>query len=94
MKLQAPEGKVIVPLDHSDVYGNFIYLGKYDSADNYEFITFEEGEELKAEIEAHYEKQRRQEEENRKMEERIANIEATQGKESADLLRVKLGLDK
>lgn len=50
-KIESKEGYVFSKKDKSEVYDNVIYLGKYDSADNYIEITKEEAEQLKKELE-------------------------------------------
>ncbi|NDW09829.1 hypothetical protein [Dysgonomonas sp. 520] len=51
IKIVADEGYIFCNLDKSQVYGDTLYLGKNDSAENYIEITIEEGEEIKAELE-------------------------------------------
>ena len=58
-KIESKEGYVFALKDKSQVYDNVIYLGKYDSADNYIQITKEEATEIKKQIE---EAQRREHE--------------------------------
>ena len=41
-KIECKEGYVFALKDKSEVYDNVIYLGKYDSADNYIQITKKE----------------------------------------------------
>lgn len=50
-KIESKEGYVFALKDKSEVYDNIIYLGKYDSADNYIQITKEEATEIKKQIE-------------------------------------------
>lgn len=50
-KIESKEGYVFALKDKSAVYDNIIYLGKYDSADNYIEITKEEATEIKEQIE-------------------------------------------
>ena len=50
-KIESKEGYVFALKDKSEVYDNVIYLGKYDSADNYIQITKEEATEIKKQIE-------------------------------------------
>lgn len=50
-KIESNEGYVFALKDKSAVYDNIIYLGKYDSADNYIQVTKEEAEQLKKELE-------------------------------------------
>ena len=50
-KIESKEGYVFSNRDKSEVYDNIIYLGKYDSADNYIEITKEEATEIKKQIE-------------------------------------------
>ena len=38
-KIESKEGYVFTKRDKSEVYDNIIYLGKYDSADNYIEVT-------------------------------------------------------
>lgn len=45
--IKAKEGYVFALKDKSEVYETVIYLGKYDSADNYIQIPYFEAEELK-----------------------------------------------
>lgn len=46
-EIKSQEGYVFALKDKSEVYDNIIYLGKYDSADNYIQIPHFEAEELK-----------------------------------------------
>lgn len=50
-KMVAREGYVFALKDRSAVYDNVIYLGIYDSAENYIEITYAEAEELRKELE-------------------------------------------
>ena len=50
-KIESKEGYVFSKRDKSAVYDTVIYLGKYDSADNYIEITKEEATEIKKQIE-------------------------------------------
>ena len=50
-KIESKEGYVFASKDKSEVYDNIIYLGKYDSADNYIEVTKEEATEIKKQIE-------------------------------------------
>ena len=50
-KIESKEGYVFALKDKSAVYDNVIYLGKYDSADNYIEVTKEEAIQIKQEIE-------------------------------------------
>ena len=50
-KIESKEGYVFALKDKSVVYDNVIYLGIYDSADNYIQITKEEAEQIKKELE-------------------------------------------
>ena len=50
-KIESNEGYVFALKDKSAVYDNIIYLGIYDSADNYIQITKEEADQLKKELE-------------------------------------------
>ena len=50
-KIESKEGYVFSNRDKSEVYDNIIYLGKYDSADNYIEITKEEAIQIKKQIE-------------------------------------------
>ena len=49
-KLIAKDGYVFALKDRSEVYDNILYLGIYDSEDNYIEITIKEGEDIKREI--------------------------------------------
>ena len=50
-KIESKEGYVFALKDKSEVYDNIIYLGKYDSADNYIEVTKEEATQIRQEIE-------------------------------------------
>ena len=50
-KIESKEGYVFALKDKSEVYDTVIYLGKYDSADNYIQITKEEAIQIKQQIE-------------------------------------------
>ena len=50
-KIECKEGYVFALKDKSAVYDNIIYLGKYDSADNYIEVTKEEATEIRKQIE-------------------------------------------
>ena len=50
-KIECKEGYVFSKRDKSEVYDNVIYLGKYDSADNYIEITKEEAIQIRQQIE-------------------------------------------
>ena len=50
-KIESKEGYVFALKDKSAVYDNVIYLGKYDSVDNYIEVTKEEATEIKKQIE-------------------------------------------
>ena len=50
-KIESKEGYVFSKRDKSEVYDNIIYLGKYDSADNYIEVTKEEATEIRKQIE-------------------------------------------
>ena len=52
-KIESKEGYVFALKDKSEVYDNIIYLGKYDSADNYIEITKEEAIQIRKQIEEH-----------------------------------------
>lgn len=51
MKIVTKDGYVFALKDRSAVYDNVIYLGIYDSAENYIEVTYAEAEELRKEIE-------------------------------------------
>ena len=50
-KIESKEGYVFSKRDKSEVYDTVIYLGKYDSADNYIQITKEEAKQIRQQIE-------------------------------------------
>ena len=50
-KIESKEGYVFSKRDKSEVYDNIIYLGKYDSADNYIEVTKEEAIQIRQQIE-------------------------------------------
>ena len=50
-KIECKEGYVFALKDKSEVYDNIIYLGKYDSADNYIEVTKEEATQIRQQIE-------------------------------------------
>ena len=50
-KIESKEGYVFSNRDKSEVYDTIIYLGKYDSADNYIEVTKEEATEIRKQIE-------------------------------------------
>ena len=50
-KIESKEGYVFALKDKSAVYDNIIYLGKYDSADNYIEVTKEEAIQIRQQIE-------------------------------------------
>ena len=50
-KIESKKGYVFALKDKSAVYENIIYLGIYDSADNYIEVTKEEAAQLKKELE-------------------------------------------
>ena len=50
-KIESKEGYVFTKRDKSEVYDNIIYLGKYDSADNYIEVTKEEAIQIRQQIE-------------------------------------------
>ena len=50
-KIESKEGYVFALKDKSAVYDNVIYLGKYDSADNYIQVTKEEATQIRQQIE-------------------------------------------
>ena len=52
MKIEAKKGYVFALKDKTTVYGKVIYLGKYDSEENYIQMTNKQAEELKKELEA------------------------------------------
>ena len=50
-KIESKEGYVFALKDKREVYDNIIYLGKYDSADNYIEVTKEEAIQIRKQIE-------------------------------------------
>ena len=50
-KIESKEGYVFALKDKSAVYDTVIYLGKYDSADNYIEVTKEEAIQIRKQIE-------------------------------------------
>ena len=50
-KIESKEGYVFALKDKSEVYDTIIYLGKYDSADNYIEVTKEEAIQIRKQIE-------------------------------------------
>ena len=50
-KIESKEGYVFALKDKSMIFDTIIYLGKYDSADNYIEITKEEATEIRKQIE-------------------------------------------
>ena len=56
-KIESKEGYVFTKRDKSDVYDTVIYLGKYDSADNYIQITKEEAIQIEKQIEEAHRKE-------------------------------------
>ena len=50
-KIESKEGYVFALKDKSAVFDNIIYLGKYDSADNYIEVTKEEAIQIEKQIE-------------------------------------------
>ena len=55
--IKAKEGYVFALKDKSEVYDTIIYLGKYDSADNYIQVTKEEATQLEQQIEEAHRKE-------------------------------------
>ena len=53
-KIESKEGYVFALKDKSEVFDNIIYLGIYDSADNYIEITKEEATKIRKQIEEAY----------------------------------------
>lgn len=49
-KIESKEGYVFSKRDKSEVYDTVIYLGKYDSADNYIEVTKEEATQIRQQI--------------------------------------------
>ena len=56
-KIESKEGYVFALKDKSEVYDTVIYLGKYDSADNYIQITKEEAIQIEKQIEEAHRKE-------------------------------------
>ena len=56
-KIESKEGYVFALKDKSAVYGNIIYLGIYDSADNYIQVTINEAKEIEKQIEEELKKE-------------------------------------
>lgn len=50
-KIESKEGYVFALKDKSEVYDNIIYLGKYDSAENYIQVTKEEATQIRKQLE-------------------------------------------
>lgn len=50
-KIESKEGYVFALKDKSMIFDNIIYLGKYDSADNYIEVTINEAKEIEKQIE-------------------------------------------
>ena len=50
-KIESKEGYVFALKDKSMIFDNVIYLGKYDSADNYIEVTKEEAIQIEKQIE-------------------------------------------
>lgn len=57
-KIESQNGYVFALKDKTAVYENVVYLGKYDSADNYIQVTLEEAETIKAKLQENIEKLR------------------------------------
>ena len=57
-KIESQNGYVFALKDKTAVYENVIYLGIYDSVDNYIQITLEEAETIKAKLQENIEKLR------------------------------------
>lgn len=57
-KIESQNGYVFALKDKTAVYENVIYLGIYDSANNYIQITLEEAETIKAKLQENIEKLR------------------------------------
>ena len=55
--IKAKEGYVFALKDKSEVYDTVIYLGKYDSADNYIQVTKEEAKQIRQQIEEAHRKE-------------------------------------
>ena len=56
-KIESKEGYVFALKDKSEVYDTIIYLGKYDSADNYIEVTINEANEITKQIEEAHRKE-------------------------------------
>ena len=56
-KIESKEGYVFALKDKSAVYGNIIYLGIYDNADNYIQVTINEAKEIEKQIEEELKKE-------------------------------------
>ena len=56
-KIESKEGYVFALKDKSAVFDNIIYLGKYDSADNYIEVTKEEAIQIEKQIEEAHRKE-------------------------------------
>ena len=54
-KIESQNGYVFALKDKTAVYENVVYLGIYDSADNYIQITLEEAETIKAKLQENIE---------------------------------------
>ena len=50
-KIESKKGYVFALKDKSMIFDNIIYLGKYDSADNYIEVTKEEATQIRQQIE-------------------------------------------
>ena len=57
-KIESQNGYVFALKDKTAVYENVIYLGIYDSKDNYIEVTLEEARKIKAKIQENEEKLR------------------------------------
>lgn len=57
-KIESQNGYVFALKDKTAVYENVVYLGIYDSADNYIQVTLEEAEAIKAKLQENIEKLR------------------------------------
>ena len=57
-KIESQNGYVFALKDKTAVYENVIYLGIYDSEDNYIEVTLEEAETIKAKLQENIEKLR------------------------------------
>lgn len=56
-KIESKEGYVFALKDKSEVYDTIIYLGKYDSADNYIEVTKKEATQIRQQIEEAHRKE-------------------------------------